>query len=323
MQNNWDEFWDKFIADNKLQSVIDEIDTILSKTSDFLIEDICHKVYNKYGVYSEELDVKRKDLIHDVEGLPGVHLLSSRTKTVESLLRKIIKKKHDWMMDSNNKYSILDDDNYERLMTDLIGIRLIISYRGSWKELHSHILKKFPLKDIDEYKENNQIPIDDNNDFIAEKPKVYYAYGDDVTVFKGEFVELKLKENGYRSVHYVVCYKGTYVELQMRTIFDEAWSECDHNYVYKHEQNISYPALKELSSILCTYTNTSSDFGDIIADIYNKSPIESINGDYYITKAELLEHINKIISRYSKAQTDLEHFKECLKLKEGVDHEEE
>lgn len=50
---------------------------------------------------------------------------------------------------------------------------------------------------------------------------------------------------GYRSIHYTVSYQGVYIEIQVRTIYDEAWSDCDHNYVYKQDENKSHTALEQ------------------------------------------------------------------------------
>ena len=33
---------------------------------------------------------------------------------------------------------------------------------------------------------------------------------------------------------------------QVRTIYDEAWSDCDHNYVYKQDENKSHTALEQM-----------------------------------------------------------------------------
>ena len=41
----------------------------------------------------------------------------------------------------------------------------------------------------------------------------------------------------YRSLHYIIKYKGYYVEIQGRTLFEEGWGEVDHDIVYKYAED--------------------------------------------------------------------------------------
>ena len=41
-----------------------------------------------------------------------------------------------------------------------------------------------------------------------------------------------MKKN--KNSHYIVKYKGYYVEIQGRTLFEEGWSEIDHDIVYPY-----------------------------------------------------------------------------------------
>ncbi len=33
----------------------------------------------------------------------------------------------------------------------------------------------------------------------------------------------------YRAVHYIVVYRGVYIEIQIKTLFEEGWGEIDHS----------------------------------------------------------------------------------------------
>ena len=316
MKTGWDSYWPSFLLENKLRGIVDEIDSVSGTLS---TEEICKGIYEGYDEYALRLESIRFDLMKDIDGIPGVHLQTSRVKNIDSLLRKVITKRHDWMMDSKNRYSSLRSDNYNRVITDMIGIRLIISYRGSWKELHHAIIDLFPYKEQNEYHEDQLIPLNDKTNFIAEIPHAYYAYGDDISAFDGENVVPKIKDSGYRSIHYTVCYKGVYVELQTRTIYDEAWSDCDHLYVYKHEENVSHGALVELSQILCSYTNTSNDFGDLMKDIFDHNLILSEGGKFVAVDDTPLIALDKLIRRYGESQKVLTDFRANLqRRKDGV-----
>lgn len=320
MQKNWSEFWNELLEMNKLRNTIEELNIV---SPDNNIEDICHSIYNQYDEYSKELEIIRDKLVKEVERFPGVHLQTSRVKTIDSLLLKIIKKKHQRMMDQTDRYSSLSDQNYKTILTDLSGIRLILSYRGSWKTLHSAILDRFPLKDEAEYSNDRLIPLSENGNFIAEKPHAYYAEGDDISIYDGEFVHPILRESGYRCVHYILCFFGHYVEIQTRTIYDEAWCDCDHSFVYKKESHRCHSALKILSAILCTYTNTSNNLGDLMKEIYDRCLITEKNDLYISSSEETIKQIDKLITNFSSAQNELMQFRKRLTAKKEGDVNDE
>ena len=146
---------------------------------------------------------------------------------------------------------------------------------------------------------------------LAEIPIAYYAYQDDISMYEAVGINTKLHENGYRSVHYIISYKNTYVEIQTRTIYDEAWSDCNHRYVYKHEEHMSYSALRELSNILCMLTNVSSDLGEEMRNIFESCLIREVNGKYQTT-SEVKLQVNHIFDRMNVIEHRLEEFKQEL-----------
>lgn len=281
----WNEYWSNLITKEKLISKVTEINEIDKEINGkYSIEDICHSIYNEYKKYAEQLENVRHELLKIIEQFPGVHLQTSRVKKVDSVLCKIIIKKHAHMMDENSLYSDITDKNYKDILTDLIGIRLIISYRGKWIDLHQKIVKTFPYaEDRELYNQYVFLPHPtDGSRILAEIPKAYYAYGDDLSLYDDVMVERKIKDNGYRSVHYVVSFMNTYVEIQTRTIYDEAWNDCDHNYVYKKEHHVSYSALKELSAILSLITNASNDLGETMQKIFDDAILVEKEGLYIV-----------------------------------------
>lgn len=310
----WESYWEQLICEKKLQDKVNNMDVIdRERDGKTRIKDICHDIYNDYDNYCEELEKIRMDLLKMVETFPGVHLQTSRVKQLDSLLEKVITKRHQHLLDAENLYSIIDVDNYKDILTDLIGIRLIISYRGKWKDIHESILQRFPYSsDKNIYVDGKFVPHpSDGAGIMAEIPKAYYAYGDDVTMYKKAGIRVSLKENGYRSIHYVISFQKTYVEIQIRTIYDEAWSDCDHSYVYKHEDNLSYSALKELSEVLCMLTNVSNDLGEEMREIYESVLICEMDGNYK-TKESVILQINRLSDRIKVTQQKLEQFRKRL-----------
>ena len=79
---------------------------------------------------------------------------------------------------------------------------------------------------------------------IIGKPIAYYRKGDSqelLSHFKENNCETEEHKFGYRSVHYLVkssLFKKQYiVEIQVRTIFEEGWSEVDHKLKYPYVKN--------------------------------------------------------------------------------------
>lgn len=315
MQDKWESFWTSFLNEKQLNNYIESMNEVEHGE---IVKDICHDIYDDYEIYSKHLNDIRFQLIQEVENLPGVHLQTSRIKTIESLLEKVIKKRSEGLFDRDSLYKDIEGKNYKDVLTDLIGIRLILSYRGDWLELHNAILEKFPLKEYSEYKDNYFIPHEEGVNFIAEKPCAYYAYGDDISLYSGLFIKCKMKKTGYRSVHYVISYRGVYTELQVRTIYDEAWSDCDHTYVYKKDSNPSHAALLRMSKILCGYTNASNDLGDLMRIIYEDSPIEDMRDkNHFMADQNIISKIDFLIERFSTTQEDLISLRQMMVEKDG------
>ncbi|MCI8578805.1 MAG: GTP pyrophosphokinase [Lachnospiraceae bacterium] len=168
------------------------------------------------------------DYLYDIEGA-GIHSYRYRTKKPGHLLEKIIRKRSE----SPEEYKYIDRKNYYKYMTDLIGIRVFFLYREDWIYFHNYIISRFEnnpelyledrLTDFDEDPEHN---------YIAEKPKVYRRTGD-TRIYDKRQIEIR-SEGIYRSLHYIIKYKGYYIEIQGRTLFEEGWSEIDHDIVYPY-----------------------------------------------------------------------------------------
>ena len=189
----------------------------------------------------------------------GIHSYRYRTKEPGHLLEKIIRKRKESM----EKYGHLDHTNYYKYVTDLIGIRVFFLYREDWVHFHRYLTAKFEndpekyivdrLKDFDE---------DPDHYYIAEKPKVYKR-GGDTKIYDGEEIDI-ITDGIYRSLHYIVKYKGYYVEIQGRTLFEEGWSEIDHDIVYPYYKDDEM--LQDYSKLL----NRLSGLADEMSSYFRK-----------------------------------------------------
>lgn len=182
------------------------------------------------------------DYLYDIEKA-GIHSYRYRTKSTGHLLEKVIRKKTE----NPEKFKNLDHTNFYKYMTDLIGIRVFYLYREDWKHFHYYITGVFE-NHPENYVVDREADFDEdiNHYYIAEKPKVYKRPGDSKIY---DEKELDVKSDGiYRSLHYIVKYKGYYIEIQGRTLFEEGWSEVDHDIVYPYYRDDN--SLKDFSSLL-------------------------------------------------------------------------
>lgn len=204
------------------------------------------KIYDSYCQLEPRLREVSKDFVddylYDIEKA-GIHSYRYRTKEPGHLLEKIIRKRRE----EYQKYREINADNFYKYLTDLIGIRVLFLYREDWINFHRYITSVFEnnpelyiqdrLKDYDP---------DENHYYVAERPKVYKRAGDS-RIYDEKLIEIR-SDGIYRSLHYIIKYKGYYVEIQGRTLFEEGWSEVDHDIVYPYNKNDVM--LKDFSTLL-------------------------------------------------------------------------
>ena len=171
------------------------------------------------------------EYLYDIEAA-GIHSYRYRTKGLEHLLEKIVRKRKE----NPEKFAQLDHSNYHKFVTDLIGIRVFFLYREDWVHFHRYLTSRFEndpalyiqdrLKDFDE---------DPGHYYLAERPRAYKRNGDS-RIYDSNELEI-ISDGIYRSLHYIVKYRGQYIEIQGRTLFEEGWGEIDHDIVYKEAED--------------------------------------------------------------------------------------
>lgn len=189
----------------------------------------------------------------------GIHSYRYRTKEPGHLLEKVIRKRKE----NIEKFAGLNHTNYYKYVTDLIGIRVFFLYREDWIHFHRYITGKFENNPenyiVDRFQDFDEDP---DHYYIAEKPKVYKR-GGDTKIYDEEEIDI-ITGGIYRSLHYIVKYKGYYVEIQGRTLFEEGWSEIDHDIVYPYYQDDEM--LQDYSRLL----NRLSGLADEMSSYFRK-----------------------------------------------------
>lgn len=149
-----------------------------------------------------------------IQRIPGVHSVRWRVKNAEHLLEKIVRKKAG----AQEKYADITAENYHEVITDLIGIRALHLFKDDCFEINKHIVSTWTP---------------------AEIPVAYIRKGDPedlIEKYSEHGLEVKVHPEGYRSVHLVISSqpinRKVYAEIQVRTIFEEGWSEIDHKIRY-------------------------------------------------------------------------------------------
>lgn len=242
MENFKDKQFDLKAIQNKFNISQKDIDNSV------VSEEELRKIYDHYkSTMLPELDKYKSEILKILtEDLTGrIHSIRGRIKDPDHLVEKIIRNTKS----KPKKYKSINVDNYYKIITDLIGFRVIILDKRDWREIHKSLLEVFHGK-ADRYV-NNPDGIVDTYDkyevksaklsdrittcFHAEKPNVYITSEDD----RNEYIDKDLKVDNskthYRSIHYIIRYGVVYFEIQVRTIFEEGWLEFDHRITYPYD----------------------------------------------------------------------------------------
>lgn len=213
-------------------------------------------IYQNFQLYNPKLEEIKSEILTVLnEQLEGkVHSIRARIKdkdhVIEKIIRNVYKRPDKWP----NKYEIINADNYNKIITDLIGVRIIILDKRDWREIHESLLRIFhnlpdkyirQPKDIitnyDKYaikykKESDAKKHALDDSYHAEQPIVYITSKDDRELYQDENLKVDNSKTHYRSIHYIIRYRFVYFEIQVRTLFEEGWLEFDHRIKYPYDQ---------------------------------------------------------------------------------------
>lgn len=213
---------------------ISEAEFVAADISWEALEYIYKDFSSKRDYYQERLISFEKEYLLNIERA-GIHSYRTRVKDSEHLIVKIIRKKQE----NYRKYKNLDQSNYEKFLTDLVGIRCFILFKEDWRRFHNYI-EEIIEDNPDRYVKDSIRDFDEDvtGVYMAEEPKVHIRTGDSKKIYEDLLRPDAIKSSkAYRSVHYIVKYHEIYIEIQVRTLFEEGWGEVDHFMVYPYYQN--------------------------------------------------------------------------------------
>ncbi len=253
------------------------------------------KIFKDYCKEIPRLEASAIYLFNSLMKTSHVHSARYRVKDAEHVVEKIIRRR------ITDPQQIITIDNYKHELTDLIGLRALHLFKEDWLSIHKLITSTLDLK---------------------EKPIAYYRAGDSVEYnkrFEENGCELKEHPHGYRSVHYIVetkLAKKTFLaQIQVRTIFEEAWSEMDHKIRYPYDQD--NPVFSQFLLLLNRLAGSADEMGTFIQ--YLKTELKNRDDNYkrsILEKDSLIKQLEQKIKELKLKESDLEFLTEGLsKLK--------
>jgi putative GTP pyrophosphokinase len=236
------------------------------------------EIYKDHSSNITALETTATYITDTLRQVKEVHSLKYRVKDPEHLLEKIVRKKlEDGSLD-------IRPENYRDKITDLIGVRALHLFKKDWIPIHEFITDTWELK---------------------EAPTANIRKGDSDELTK-QFTDFGcvMKEHpfGYRSVHYLVESQPSKLrvvaEVQVRTIFEEGWSEIDHRMRYPY--NLNNVILSAFLSLFNRLSGSADEMGSFINLL--KDELDARDEQHSTTVKELTNKIKKLEIDASKKQ---------------------
>ena len=176
-----------------------------------------------------------------------IHSIRVRVKDPYHLAAKIIRKA--------NPSRVITLENYREQITDLIGVRGLHLYKEQWPNIHDFIVDRWTSKETTA----NVRPGD---------PEAWQQTFRDKNCEVRERTE---EEGCYRSVHYIIESSPhkrelNLIEVQVRTIFEEAWGEIDH--IVNYPQRAKNALLKNNLTILNRIAGLGDELGSFSFNLH-------------------------------------------------------
>jgi putative GTP pyrophosphokinase len=202
-----------------------EADFIKSK----LDWDDLNKIFEDYQNFKVQLNPTAQFVADSLSSCGAVHAVKKRVKEPSHLIEKIVRKS----IEKARRYAT--SKNYKEKLSDLVGVRGLNVVKEDWLQAHNYITNQWKL---------------------VGKPKAFLQEGDAehvVRLLRKGGCTIAYNKAGYRSVHYDVLIPASKsrfqrVEIQIRTLFEEAWGEVSHRATYPEKRNEA-PVVRSLDRL--------------------------------------------------------------------------
>ena len=172
----------------------------------------------------------------------AVHSINYQVKKSEELMQSLLE------YQLQNPANPLDLTNYEKLIENLISIRIIPLFKSDWAKIHDGILDQFVVFG----KVHAKVRVEDHANAVKE--------------FTDKGFEVIIQPDGYRSVDYVIktapSKKEYKVAVQIRSIFEEGWAAIDHR--ARYQDKMDDLVLNDFSRTLNKLTSGAEEISECI-----------------------------------------------------------
>jgi ppGpp synthetase/RelA/SpoT-type nucleotidyltranferase len=258
------------------------------------------EIYTDYEMYKKKLQRISLSIVDTLMSGPNVHSVRYRIKEGEHLIEKIIRKR------IKDPERIIDITNYKVELDDLLGLRIIHLFKRDWEAIDAYIRSEYDIKGT---------------------PIANYRKGDlpeIIDAFKAKKCDPKEHPKGYRSVHYTITFspgkETMQAEIQVRTIFEEGWSEIDHTVRYPYKQgDLVLEAYLSLLNRAGSMADEMSTFIPIMDSAFEERN-KKINDQQGII-TDLKKKVEKLQVQPDQLQEKENISREILRLEESNRHQ--
>ena len=254
------------------------------------------RIYDRHIKDTPILESYLQSLFSHFSKLSHVHSVRYRVKDAEHVIEKIIRKK------ISNPNRNLSYETYFEELDDLVGLRILHLFKDEWEPIHEYITERWNLK---------------------ETPTACYRKGDSkeyLDEYEKKGCNLKEHPYGYRSIHYIITEDILSVklscEIQVRTVFEEAWSEIDHKIRYPYDMD--NPIFKQYLLIFNRLSGSADEMGAFLITL--KEHLAQLGYEAKQKQENERAKSNKIIEELRKEISELKiSNKKVNSIKEKLD----
>lgn len=193
------------------------------------VREVSYDLKDFYEQNVDELTFLRSKIECLFADLDAIYTVKGRVKKYKSLCAKIKRK----------RLKLRTEDDIKAHITDLVGVRLLYLIGENFGVIHKYIMSLIEQGIFE----------------LCETPQAYTYDSDFEDTYAELGISVKTKESRYTSVHYTVKLAGVSdfcCEIQVRSLFEEAWSEVEHlvNYPEKSSNPVCRRKLKALAKLV-------------------------------------------------------------------------